>query len=88
MSATKKAKMPTLKFKESLKHIRMDGIPNMIRTKYFPLSLFWFVAFLCCFGTCIYLVFNTLQQYLNFKVGFIFKTDSFIIYCAKLNLGK
>ena len=53
---------------DQVKSLRMDGIPNMIRSKYVLLSVFWFVAFLGCLFVCIWLLIGTFSQFLAYKV--------------------
>ena len=46
----------------------MHGLPNIIRTKYFPLKIIWTILFLTAVGVLIYFLYNTIQDYLKYEV--------------------
>ena len=57
---TKSEKLINFQDAEKLK---MDAIPNAIRSPHICLSIVWFVLFICASGACVYLIFDTIQEY-------------------------
>ena len=46
-----------------LQLIKVDGLTNIIRSKYKILSIAWTIVLLFSASTCVWLVFNTIEQY-------------------------
>jgi hypothetical protein len=46
----------------------IDGLTNIVRSKYTSLKLIWLVIFVISAGACAVLVVNTVQQYFLYKV--------------------
>ena len=53
---------------EPIKSWSLHGLPNIIRTKYFPLKIIWTILFLTAVGVLIYFLYNTIQDYLKYEV--------------------
>ncbi len=44
----------------------LHGLPNVFRTKYFPLKIVWTIIFLASVGISIYFLYNTIKEYLKY----------------------
>ena len=46
-----------------LQYVKMDAIPNTVRSPYTCVSFVWLTLFVCSVGSCAYFVVTTIQQY-------------------------
>ena len=54
--------------KENISTLKIDGISNMLRSKYAILSACWLIAFFACVCVCVWFVVSTVNQFLSHEV--------------------
>ena len=61
--AIKKKSLPLKHIISELQLLKVDGLPNIIRSKYKILSIAWTIVLLFSASTCVWLILKTFQQY-------------------------
>ena len=65
--SSKKAKI-LAELREKLKLIKIDGLPNVFRSRYLVIQLFWIVILLISTSLCIRLITQSITEYFNYEV--------------------
>ena len=53
---------------EEIKLIKVDGLPNIIRSKFVVIKCIWCVILTCSAGICAWLIVQSVQDYLKYEV--------------------
>ena len=56
------------KLRESMKNIRIDGLPNIFRADFLVFKTAWFLIFICLVSFCSYLTINSFLDYFKYQV--------------------
>ena len=54
---------------ERVNHLKMDALPNVVRSHSAFMSVVWFILFLLATGVCAFLIFESISQYFEYKVS-------------------
>lgn len=67
-----------IKIKSSLKDLVQDstahGIPRLVKSRYHLMKFIWMICFLTTTGICLYLISNSVYDYLNYDFNTQIKT--------------
>ena len=55
-------------YKDDLKQIKIDGLPNIIRSRFLAIKIMWITIVLTSSCACVTLIILTIQDYLKFQV--------------------
>ena len=55
-------------YKSDLKDIKVDGLPNIIRSRFLAIKIMWMVILVVSICTCVTLVIFTIQEFLKYQV--------------------
>ena len=53
---------------DNMKSLKIDGIPNIIKSRFLCMSIVWLCALLVCLCVCVWLIVGTFNQYFANKV--------------------
>ena len=63
------SKKPLNEIGQKVQHLKMDALPNALRSQSAPMSVVWVLFLLLGTGMCAFLMFESISQYLEYKVS-------------------